>query len=149
MVETCPKEPQWLKVDTGIESLETPTGSKKKNGTTQNYCFVSNMYWIQISKWKHTINAVVSCQRLIASLLNKGDWPLPGARRSQLLLLMTSSLRKKEGINWTMLRWISRKIATSNDENDDDDEEEEHLRNAGIIICLPGIVVMSPAGTLF
>jgi hypothetical protein len=76
MVETCSKEPQWLKVGTGIESPEVPTGSRKVNGTTQNFSFVFNMYLILISKWKLTINVMVTCLRLIASLLNKGGWPL-------------------------------------------------------------------------
>jgi hypothetical protein len=69
-----------------------------------------NIYWIQISKWKLTINVMVTCPQLIASLMNKGEGPLPSARKFLILLLKILGLRKKEGMNWTMLRWNSRRI---------------------------------------
>jgi hypothetical protein len=119
MEETCPKEPQWSKEGTGIESPEVPTGSRKENGTPRNFSFVFNLYWILTSKWKHTINVMVTCLQLIASLQNKA-----GCKKVPDDVVEDINLEKKRRNELDHVE-VEFEDNTSDDVNDDDDDEEE------------------------
>jgi hypothetical protein len=123
MVKTCPKEPQWLKVGTGIESPEVPTGSKKETGTTLYFSSVSNMLDPNIKmKAYHQRDANLPAPNSLTD--EQRRWAPTTCKKVPDSVVKDIKLEKKRRNDLDHAE-VEFEENTSNDEDDPEEKDEE------------------------